>query len=132
MPETKAPPPQHPKSPAPIPRSDRPAPEPAHTAPRHDVAAPLPQRLTVRIAGRIVGALIVVGAIVLGTYVTHLYYVYPRTDDAYVRANIVGIAPHVSGPITELPVASGLNHTLPSRVAAVASASTLRPRRLCD
>ena len=104
MPEPQSPPPQHPKSPAPIPRSDRPAPEPAHTAPRHDVAAPLPERLTVRIAGRIVGALIVVGAIVLGTYVTHLYYVYPRTDDAYVRANIVGVAPHVSGPITELPV----------------------------
>ena len=104
MPEPQSPPPQHPKSPAPIPRSDRPVPEPAHTAPRHDIAAPLPERLTVRIAGRIVGALIVVGAIVLGTYVTHLYYVYPRTDDAYVRANIVGVAPHVSGPITELPV----------------------------
>ena len=29
---------------------------------------------------------------------------YPRTDDAYVRANWVGIAPHVSGPITELPI----------------------------
>jgi len=29
---------------------------------------------------------------------------YPRTDDAYVRANSVGIAPHVSGPITELPI----------------------------
>ena len=33
-----------------------------------------------------------------------LYYLYPRTDDAYVRANSVGIAPHVSGPITELPI----------------------------
>jgi multidrug resistance efflux pump len=58
----------------------------------------------VRIAGRIIGALIVAGAIVLGVYVTHLYYIYPRTDDAYVRANVVGVAPHVSGPITELPV----------------------------
>jgi len=104
VPEPQSPPPQQPKSQAPIPRGDRPAPEPAHTAPRHDAAAPMPERLSVRIAGRIVGGLIVVGAIVLGTYVTHLYYVYPRTDDAYVRANIVGIAPHVSGPITELPV----------------------------
>jgi membrane fusion protein, multidrug efflux system len=103
VPEPQSPPPQHPKSQA-IPRSDRPAPEPAQTAPRHDVAAPLPERLTVRIAGRIVGVLIVVAAIVLGAYVTRLYYVYPRTDDAYVRANIVGVAPHVSGPITELPV----------------------------
>jgi membrane fusion protein, multidrug efflux system len=104
VPEPQSPPPQHPKSPAPTSRSDRPAPEPAHTAPRHDVAALLPERPTVRIAGRIVGVLIVVAAIVLGAYVTRLYYVYPRTDDAYVRANIVGVAPHVSGPITELPV----------------------------
>jgi membrane fusion protein, multidrug efflux system len=56
------------------------------------------------IIGRILGILIIVGAIVLGGYVTRLYYLYPRTDDAYVRANIVGIAPHVSGPIVELPI----------------------------
>jgi multidrug efflux system membrane fusion protein len=31
-------------------------------------------------------------------------YRHPRTDDAYVRANVVGIAAHVSGPIVELPV----------------------------
>jgi multidrug resistance efflux pump len=36
--------------------------------------------------------------------VTRLYYVYPRTDDAYVRANIIGVAPHVSGPIVEMPI----------------------------
>ena len=45
-----------------------------------------------------------VAAIVLGLYVARLYYVYPRTDDAYVRANVVGIAPHVSGPIVEMPI----------------------------
>jgi hypothetical protein len=26
-----------------------------------------------------------------------LYYLHPRTDDAYVRANIAGVAPEVSG-----------------------------------
>ena len=104
MPEPQSPPRQYPPSEAPIPRSDSPAPAPAHTAPRDDAAAPLRERLNVRIAGGIIGALIVVGAIVLGVYVMHLYYVYPRTDDAYVRANVVGVAPHVSGPITELPV----------------------------
>jgi multidrug efflux system membrane fusion protein len=56
------------------------------------------------VAGRIVGLAIVVGAIVVGLYVLRLYYLYPRTDDAYVRANVVGIAPHVSGPIVELPI----------------------------
>jgi multidrug efflux system membrane fusion protein len=58
----------------------------------------------VRVAGRVVGLSIVVGAIVVGLYVLRLYYIYPRTDDAYVRANVVGVAPHVSGPIVELPI----------------------------
>ncbi len=60
--------------------------------------------LGIRIAGRLIGVLIVLGAIAAGIYVTWLYYLYPRTDDAYVRANVVGIAPHVSGPIVDLPV----------------------------
>ncbi len=50
------------------------------------------------------GGLIVLATIAVGLYVVRLYYLYPRTDDAYVRANIVGTAPHVSGPIVELPV----------------------------
>jgi multidrug resistance efflux pump len=54
--------------------------------------------------GRAIGALIVLAAIGLGTYVTRLYYVYPRTDDAYVHANVVGIAAHVSGPIVQMPI----------------------------
>jgi multidrug resistance efflux pump len=37
-------------------------------------------------------------------YATRQYYVYPRTDDAYVRANTIGVAPHVSGPIVGLPI----------------------------
>jgi multidrug resistance efflux pump len=104
VPEPQSPPQQHPPPEGAIPPSDGPAPALAHTAPRHDAAASLQERLDVRIAGRIIGAMIVAGAIVLGVYVTHLYYIYPRTDDAYVRANVVGVAPHVSGPITELPV----------------------------
>jgi multidrug resistance efflux pump len=104
VPEPQSPPQQHPPPESAPPPSDGPAPAPAHAAPRHDVAASLREHLGVRIAGRIIGAMIVAGAIVLGVYVTHLYYVYPRTDDAYVRANVVGVAPHVSGPITELPV----------------------------
>jgi multidrug resistance efflux pump len=56
-----------------------------------------------RMAGRLIGAIIMIGAAALAIYVAWQYYVYPRTDDAYVRANIVGIAPHVSGPIVKLP-----------------------------
>jgi membrane fusion protein, multidrug efflux system len=100
VPEPQSPPQQPPPPQAVVPPKDSPAPAPARTAPRHA----LQERMGVRIAGRAIGALIVLGAIVLSVYVTRLYYEYPRTDDAYVHANIVGIAPHVSGPITELPV----------------------------
>ncbi len=57
-----------------------------------------------RIAGAFLSIAIVAAAAVAVVYVTRQYYVYPRTDDAYVRANTVGIAPHVSGPIVDLPV----------------------------
>jgi multidrug resistance efflux pump len=60
--------------------------------------------LSLRFAGHLISAAIVIATIVVGLYVARLYYMYPRTDDAYVRANSVGIAPHVSGPITELPI----------------------------
>jgi multidrug efflux system membrane fusion protein len=56
------------------------------------------------IVGRLLSAIIVIAAVVLGVFVARQYYRYPRTDDAYVRANIVGVAPHVSGPIIKLPV----------------------------
>jgi membrane fusion protein, multidrug efflux system len=57
-----------------------------------------------RVIGRTIGLLIVLAAITLSIYVTRLYYLYPRTDDAYVRANVVGIAAHVNGPIVEMPI----------------------------
>src|SRR5258705_2286174 len=55
--------------------------------------------------GRTIGVLIVIGAVAASIYAFRLNFVKPRTDDAAVRANIVGIAPHVSGPIVDLRVA---------------------------
>ena len=55
-------------------------------------------------AGRLIGAAIVVSACAVGLHVWRLSYERPRTDDAAVRANLVGIAPHVGGPIVELNV----------------------------
>ena len=49
-------------------------------------------------------ALILAADLVLGLYVARAYYLHPRTDDAYVRANIVGIAPQVSGTLIQLAV----------------------------
>ena len=57
-----------------------------------------------RIIARILFVAVIVIDLVLGAYVLRLYYLHPRTDDAYVRANIVGVAPEVSGTIVELPL----------------------------
>lgn len=54
--------------------------------------------------GRIIGILIVLGALATGGLVWRINYQHPRTNDAMVRANIVGIAPQVSGRIVELHV----------------------------
>ena len=54
--------------------------------------------------GRVLSVAIILAAIGLAAYVTVRTYRRPRTDDAAVRANIVGIAPHVSGPIVDLPI----------------------------
>lgn len=55
-----------------------------------------------RILGALVGVGIVLGAATLSFWVYQDLTRRPRTDDAYVRANTVGIAPHVSGPMVEL------------------------------
>jgi multidrug efflux system membrane fusion protein len=68
--------------------------------------------------GRAIGILIVAAAIVVTTYVIRLYYVYPRTDDAYVRANVVGIAAHVSGPIVRMPIVDN-QHVKPGQLLFV-------------
>lgn len=57
-----------------------------------------------RLVGRLVGTGIVIGAIGLAWIVYSNLVRHPRTDDAYVRANTIGIAPHVSGPIISLPI----------------------------
>lgn len=57
-----------------------------------------------RVVGRLLGIAIVVGAVALAIWTWRDLYRFPRTDDAYVRANNIGIAPHVGGPIVELHV----------------------------
>src|SRR5262249_29164275 len=58
-----------------------------------------------RIIRRTIGVVILVSAAATSIYACRVSFVNPRTDDAAVRANIVGIAPHVSGPIVDLRVA---------------------------
>ena len=104
VPEPQAPPARDASSESSLADSDQSSPESYQHSAGYQGAAPPVDRISVRIIGRAIGALIVLGTIVLSIDVTRLYYLYPRTDDAYIRANIVGMAPHVSGPIVELPV----------------------------
>ena len=57
-----------------------------------------------RVAGRLIGALIVVGALVAVVVTLLQWERRPQTDDATVRANFVGITPKVTGHIVELRV----------------------------
>ncbi len=54
--------------------------------------------------GRIVSFSIIAAALITGLMVVHETNKYPRTDDAEVFANFIGIAPQVDGPITQLAV----------------------------
>lgn len=57
-----------------------------------------------KLTGRLVSVGIVVVAVALGLAVLHKTNSYPRTDDAEVFANFIGLAPQVEGPITRLNV----------------------------
>ena len=54
--------------------------------------------------GQIVSACIVAGALISIVSVLRVVTRYPRTDDAEVTANFIGIAPVVEGPVVQLPV----------------------------
>lgn len=54
--------------------------------------------------GKIVSVAIPVAALITGLLVVRITVEYPRTDDAEVFANFIGIAPQVEGPIVNLPV----------------------------
>jgi len=56
------------------------------------------------LVGRILSALIVTGAIVLGLVVVSHADLHPRTDDSEILANFIGIAPQVEGPVARLNV----------------------------
>src|SRR5271168_3340219 len=54
--------------------------------------------------GRIVSLCIIAAAVITGAFVIAETNRYPRTDDAEVFANFIGIAPQVDGPIMRLAV----------------------------
>ena len=54
--------------------------------------------------GTVISAVMVAGAVLSGALVIRATTLYPRTDDAEVVANFIGIAPLVEGPVMQLPV----------------------------
>jgi multidrug efflux system membrane fusion protein len=54
--------------------------------------------------GRFISMAIVIAATILGLVVLYRANHYPRTDDAEVVANFIGIAPQVEGPLVRLNV----------------------------
>jgi membrane fusion protein, multidrug efflux system len=54
--------------------------------------------------GRIVSYSIIAAALITGLIVIYITNNHPRTDDAEVFANFIGMAPQVDGPITRLAV----------------------------
>ncbi len=77
---------------------------------KHEPDAPQPRQntppepLRQNVLGRLVSAAIVLVALLLAALVVWQTNRYPRTDDAEVFANYIGMAPIVNGPITEVNV----------------------------
>ncbi len=56
------------------------------------------------VAGRLLGIAILVATAATVAWALYVSQQRPLTDDASVRADLIGIAPHVGGPLTELHV----------------------------
>lgn len=54
--------------------------------------------------GLFISIVIILAALISGILVLREITLYPRTDDAEVTANFIGMAPLVEGPVVELPV----------------------------
>ena len=57
-----------------------------------------------QLLGRWISIVFVSGAVILGLAVFYHANQYPRTEDAEVFANFIGIAPQVNGPLIRLNV----------------------------
>ena len=69
-----------------------------------ETIAPMQSKIVPKILGKGIGLAIVVGALVVAVAAIWEYGYRPETDDATLRANFIGIAPHASGHIVELDV----------------------------
>lgn len=66
--------------------------------------SPTPAKMGAKILGQWIGFAIVLGALAAALVAIWAYDRRPQTDDATLRANFIGIAPHASGHIVQLNV----------------------------
>jgi multidrug efflux system membrane fusion protein len=59
------------------------------------------------VAGRVVAVVVLGGAVVLGLRTAHRLDARPRTQDAYLYADSIGVVPEISGKIVSRPVKEG-------------------------
>jgi len=57
-----------------------------------------------KLAGRIISIVAIAGVVVLTLWIWGIIERHPRTDDAIVQANVIGVAPRVRGQIIKLNV----------------------------
>ena len=63
-----------------------------------------PSHTRLHIIGRAISIAVMIGTVVIALLVVHEVNANPRTDDAEVFANYIGMAPLVNGPVTHLYV----------------------------
>lgn len=66
--------------------------------------SPTPSKMDPKILAKRIGIIIILGAVVVAVAAIWVFDHRPQTDDATLRANFIGIAPHASGHIVELNV----------------------------
>jgi multidrug efflux system membrane fusion protein len=66
--------------------------------------SPTPAKMDLKILAKRIGLAIILGAVAVIFAAFWVYDNRPQTDDATLRANFIGIAPHASGHIVELNV----------------------------
>jgi multidrug efflux system membrane fusion protein len=66
--------------------------------------SPMPSKMDRKVLGKRIGLAIILSTVAVVIAAFWVYDYRPQTDDATLRANFVGIAPHASGHIVELLV----------------------------
>jgi multidrug efflux system membrane fusion protein len=86
--------------PTPTPPADTVAAKPESAPPQ----PPMNDEARRKAAGRIISIVVIAGVIVLILWVWSVLERHPRTDDAFVEANVIGVTPRVRGQIVRLNV----------------------------